>query len=296
VRCHVCGSAVSIRIYRSRRTGLSAQRCAGCRLVAVDEGQVPEEVHDPSSEAAKYANYLSAQRTDGLRERHLTALHRMMDGAASERPRLFDVGAGAGDFLGLARAEGFEVAGNEISKAAIETCRERHGIELHHGDIAALDLDGQFDAMTMWCVLAHVPEPAALLSDAFRLLRPGGLLYFHTPRWCAIDQVGLAALRATGGRVSHVMDRRITRAHRRLYDRRNLAALLMRVGFAPVTVEPVAGYSLRTRSYLSSMGLPAAVCGPVAGIADAFVERGWIPRNILDVYAVKPLPQSVVLL
>ncbi len=220
----------------------------------------------------------------------MVALRRLTELVTMERPRprLFDVGAGAGDFLALAQAEGFDVTGNEISEPAIDICRERHGIELHHGDMAALDLDGDFDAMTMWCVLAHVPNPVALLGDAFRLLRPGGVLYFHTPRWSAIDQIGIAALRATGGRVPHVMDRRINRAHRRLYGRHNLVALLTKVGFEPIAVNPMAGYSLNTRSYLTSMQVPALVCGPVANAVDVLVDRGWVPRNILDVYAAKP--------
>jgi SAM-dependent methyltransferase len=286
--CHVCGSSDSRQLYRSQRTGLGARRCVACRLVVVEDDQVPVESHEPDLESAKYASYLAAQRTGDLRERHLAALRRLGDLITAERPRLFDVGAGGGDFVALARAQGFEATGNEISKPAIDTCRERHGIELHRGDMAGLDLDGQFDAITMWCVLAHVADPAALLGDALRLLRPGGILYFHTPRWSFIDQLGLVALRTTGGRVSHVMDRRINRAHRRLYDRRNLVALLSKVGFAPTEAEPVAGYSLNTRSYLSSMPVPASAQEPVAYGIDILIKRGWIPRNILDVYAVKP--------
>lgn len=286
--CHICGASGNKQLYLSRRTGLGARRCAGCRLVAVQDDHPPQETLDPAVEAERYADYLAAQRTDELRQRHLVALHRLTEHVVSPRPRLFDVGAGGGDFLALARAEGFDVAGNEISKPAIDICRERHGIELHHGDMSALDLDGQFDAMTMWCVLAHVPDPRALLDDAFRLLRTGGVLYFHTPRWSAIDLVGLAALRVSGGRVSHVLDRRITRAHRRLYSRRNLVALLGKVGFEPIAAHPIAGYSLHTQSYLASMQVPVAVRVPVANAVDVLVDRGWVPRNILDVYAVKP--------
>ena len=286
--CHVCGSSESRQLYRSRRTGLGARRCAKCRLVMVQDDHIPAGGHDLDLDAAQYATYLAAQRTDDLRERHLAALRRLRELIASERPCLFDVGAGGGDFVALAKAEGFEATGNEISQPAIDTARERHGIELHHGDMAGLDLDGQFDAMTMWCVLAHVPDPEALLGNAIRLLRPGGVLYFHTPRWSAIDQLGLGAMRATGGRVSHVVDRRINQAHRRLYDRRNLVALLSKIGFAPIEAEPMAAYSLNTRSYLSSMQVPARAQEPVANGVDMLIKRGWIPRNILDVYAVKP--------
>jgi SAM-dependent methyltransferase len=237
-----------------------------------------------------YEAYLASQRTDSLRERRLRVLDRLRTLLPPERtPRLFDVGAGAGDFLALARAGGFEVAGNEISAPAIEVCRKRHGIDLHPGDLRGIDRPGHFDAITMWCVVAHVADPVALLEDALRLLRPGGLLYFHTPRWCAIDTTALALTKATAGRLAQVTDRRINSAHLRLFTAGNLAALLSRVGFDPLAVEPMAGYSLNTEAYLSSMRVPTPLHRPVAGVAEVLIRRGWFARNILDVYARKPL-------
>ena len=51
-----------------------------------------------------------------------------------ERPSVFDIGAGGGDFLTMARDRGLRIAGNEVSQPAIDACRERHGIELALGD------------------------------------------------------------------------------------------------------------------------------------------------------------------
>ena len=79
----------------------------------------------------------------------------------------------------MAKDRGFRVAGNEVSPPAIDECRARHDIELVLGDdLRALAKDRRdFDAVTMWCVIAHVDEPDGLLRGARALLRPGGVYF-----------------------------------------------------------------------------------------------------------------------
>jgi SAM-dependent methyltransferase len=288
--CHSCGSVRITLVHRSRRTGNEVGRCADCRLVLVTTERDEAELSELYAAPSEYERYLASQRTDSLRERHLRALSRLRAALPDghRRPRLFAVGAGGGDFLALGRDNGFEVAGNEISAPAIDTCRARHGIDLYEGDLRDLGMSGEFDALTMWCVLAHVADPVALLRDALRLLRPGGVLYFHTPRWCLIDIAGLLATRVTLGRLSQVTDRRINSAHRRLYGEANLARLLDRVGFDVLTLASAVGYSLDTRSYLADLQVPAVLRDPVAASLDYLIRRGWFVQNILDVYARKP--------
>jgi SAM-dependent methyltransferase len=290
--CEACGSSEVRLVHRSRRTGVDVARCGSCRLVFIMDGRSPVDLIAAYASPGDYAAYLAAQRVDALRTRHLAALRRLRELVAvpARPPRLFDIGAGAGDFLALSRGAGFEVAGNEIAEPAIVEARDRYGISLHRGDVSEHDgLDGQFDAATMWCVLAHVARPEQLLRDAYRLLRPGGVLYFHTPRWCAIDTLGMAATRMTGGTLSQVTDRRVGPVHRRLYSAANLAAVLRRAGFEPLTIRPAVGYSLDTRAYLPSMGVPERVQGLIAGAVDPLVRRGLFARNILDVYARRPV-------
>jgi SAM-dependent methyltransferase len=62
------------------------------------------------------------------------------------------------------------------------------GIQVREGGIEqwAGEPDS-FDAVTMSHVIEHVHDPLADLADAFRLLRPGGLLFIDTPN---IDALG----------------------------------------------------------------------------------------------------------
>ncbi|MCA1703558.1 MAG: class I SAM-dependent methyltransferase [Actinobacteria bacterium] len=237
-----------------------------------------------------YETYVAAQRTDTLQERYSRILGRLTQMLApNNHPHaLFDVGAGAGAFLDAARSAGFDVLGNEISEPAIRMCYERYGIKLSNRELTDEPGVSRFDAITMWCVVAHVATPRDLLSDALRLLRPLGILYFQTPRWCLIDTLGLSLTRATRGRMSHITERRINAAHLRLYNQANLRSLLHSVGFEVLDLRSRCAYSLRTEAYLGSLRVPPKLHQPVACGCDRLIRSGAFFRNIFDVYARKP--------
>ena len=290
VACEGCGSRSLDLLHRSRRTGLPIARCADCRLVAVIGAAADDRLFELYSSGPTYENYVDSQQTESLKRRRAIAIERIraLLPAGVGSPALFDVGAGRGDFLAMARDEGFAVAGNEISQPAIDLCAERHRIALLAGDLAELRLAERFDALTMWCVLAHAADPRQLLRGTFGLLKPGGVLYFHTPRWCAIDSVGLAATKLTGGRLPQITERRVNTAHLRLYDVANLTRLLTSVGYEVVDATPTVGYSLLTQTYLADLGIPDMLRRGTARLFDRLIERGWFARNILDVYARRP--------
>jgi SAM-dependent methyltransferase len=59
--------------------------------------------------------------------------------------------------------------------------RDRYGVEIVVGDAVSAPVDGPFDAITMWHVLEHLPEPLAALERAAELLAPGGRLVVSVP-------------------------------------------------------------------------------------------------------------------
>jgi SAM-dependent methyltransferase len=95
--------------------------------------------------------------------------------------RLLDVGSGKGRFLSAAQAAGWEVLGVEFAPASAEAARAAYGVEVVSGDFLQVELPGTFDAITMWHVLEHLPEPVAAVARASELLRPGGLLMVSVP-------------------------------------------------------------------------------------------------------------------
>src|SRR6185312_1616576 len=131
--------------------------------------------------------------------------------------------------------------------------RENYGREVSVAPLAEQPPQS-VDAVTMWCVLAHVPDPLEFLREARAMLRPGGVLFLRTPRWCAIDTVGIAAARATNERVTGLAERRVTQSHMHFYNRTSLALQLRLAGFTDVTVESRCHYPFVTSGYLHTIG------------------------------------------
>jgi len=98
--------------------------------------------------------------------------------------RILDVGCASGLFLSAARKAGWNIAGvepseNLFAKAAAALGREAelYCATLEHTPLAA----GSFDAVTLWDVLEHVPQPLEFLRTCASLLKPGGHLFLNVP-------------------------------------------------------------------------------------------------------------------
>lgn len=264
-------------------------QCRKCKSTFFEFGVGEALSHNNQySSEVEYQGYLDVANESSLHIRHEATIDRLRALlSAVDSPRLFDVGAGAGDFLARARARGFRIAGNEVSEPAIDACRLRHGIELMHGDdlVGIASDTGRCDAVTMWCVIAHVDDPRQLLKGTKALLRPGGVLFFSTPRYCTIDRVSLILRWLTGDRFRRMFDRRINGAHRRQYSRWGIESFLRREGFTPIDIAPAIGYGLQMDAYLSSVGAPRFIARPLGKLLEFLAEAGLAPRNILNVYA-----------
>jgi ubiquinone/menaquinone biosynthesis C-methylase UbiE len=65
----------------------------------------------------------------------------------------------------------------EMLQAARRRVRDLASVEVRRGELEALPIaDGELDAATLLLVLHHLPDPASALTEAFRVLKPGGRL------------------------------------------------------------------------------------------------------------------------
>ena len=98
--------------------------------------------------------------------------------------RILDIGAGTGDFLTVAKNDGWQTLGIEPSDRA-------KGIAINKG-ISFVEntktLENQsFDVITMWHVLEHVPDLDFQIKELKRLLKPEGTLIIAVPNFKSFD-------------------------------------------------------------------------------------------------------------
>jgi SAM-dependent methyltransferase len=93
---------------------------------------------------------------------------------------LLDIGTGPGTLIGPAIERGAQVAAIDIAPEMVDQARSRYpGIDITTADAASLPhSDETFDAVTIGFCLHHVADARAVLSEANRVLRPGGRLSF----------------------------------------------------------------------------------------------------------------------
>lgn len=285
--CPACGSS-DMRLISSPRPQF-VEQCCTCNSTFFHFGAAETLSHNEQYNVdVNYQRYLElANETSEARRYEETIDHLSAMLSRVEHPSVFDIGAGGGNFLARARARGFQIAGNEVSQPAVDECRARHGVELTLGDDLQeiANTTGTYDAVTMWCVIAHVDDPEELLRGARALLRPGGVMFLSTPRYCSIDRAALALRRTTADRYRRIFDRRINHFHRRQYSRRGMQALLSREGFKPISVQPAIGYGLQMEAYLTSIAFPDAISRPIGEVLGLAAKAKLLPRNILNVYA-----------
>lgn len=94
--------------------------------------------------------------------------------------RILDVGCGNGAFLRVAKAEGYEVLGIDTSVAAVELC-QRQGFAAQAISIDSESLQREWDIVSFWDVLEHIPDPMPVLARARSLLRSGGCIVIKVP-------------------------------------------------------------------------------------------------------------------
>jgi 2-polyprenyl-3-methyl-5-hydroxy-6-metoxy-1,4-benzoquinol methylase len=155
---------------------------------------------------------------------------------------VLDIGCGAGAFAATLRSaragRQFEIWGVELMPEAAALAR---GIvdQVLVGDavvrVAELP-DARFDCVVLNDVLEHLAEPAPLLRQVRRVLRPGGALVASLPNVRYFFNVwDLVA----HGRWDYVDEGILDRTHLRFYTRSSLRRLLESEGFAVVRMQGI---------------------------------------------------------
>lgn len=103
---------------------------------------------------------------------------------AGNNATILDIGAGTGDFLVAAKNKNYDVSGIEVNQQARERAKEK-GIILSENISEISNM--QFDVITLWHVLEHLPNLKDDIIKIKNLVKPGGHLIIAVPNFKSFD-------------------------------------------------------------------------------------------------------------
>jgi 2-polyprenyl-3-methyl-5-hydroxy-6-metoxy-1,4-benzoquinol methylase len=97
---------------------------------------------------------------------------------------ILDIGAGTGEFLSVAKNDGWQIIGVEPSDKAKAIAKSK-GVSFVE-ETSELE-NHSFDVISMWHVLEHVPDLDKQIKELKRLLKPKGTLIIAVPNFKSFD-------------------------------------------------------------------------------------------------------------
>ena len=256
VPCNICGSNETRLVYQ--KWTFNIVQCVACGLVYVNPRAFRVEEDDYFE-----GPYLSTIEKDGHLDEGIATLYGQIIHNLNQRAelgKLLDVGCAMGHFLEFARKYGWDVEGVECSPYAAKYATERFGFQVH--PVCALkDAHLQPDCYNS-CVLVevieHLPDPREAMTEVWRLLQPGGLVYLTTPNFSSY----LSLL------VREHWYAIIPAGHLYYFDSSSLGKLLSSVGFTDVETVTLDGDFAKDFQLAKNSGLLTLTPEEVATIGE----------------------------
>lgn len=223
-----------------------------------------------------YANVEDQEYLKNAPARERTFRHNFakVRGLLPANGKLLEVGAYYGLFLRHAQTLGYQASGIEPSHHAVNHAKQQGLRHIAQGDLSTIaEREGTLDAVVMWDVLEHLPDPLKELRHAHRLLKPGGVFVFST---IVVDAWWP---RFMGKRWPWYMD-----MHLLYFTRPVLDDMLSKAGFEPVAEYPYRHYASVPYLLMKLRGLGLWGAGAASKLLGLIgLSRLCVPISLGDV-------------
>ncbi len=179
-----CEDYRPLRTYRTPYGPIEMVLCSNCdlarNLIDYDYEEIYSDeagVYEVPDEAA-YASQLHRMRM------YLNYVSRH----TAEVGSMLDIGCNAGQLMEVFKEQGWDTTGIDLNPSMASYAQAR-GLNVKCGTIVQCDFpDAAFDLVTVAHTLEHVPALDDVISDALRILKPGGLLFAAVPNFDCLSE------------------------------------------------------------------------------------------------------------
>jgi SAM-dependent methyltransferase len=182
--CDLCGASSADHPVVFWKHNTPVVRCRSCGLLYSNPRWLTKHLFGYYDESylQEYKRTIQETSTDPVENRLRWQPFLDILSSARQANRLLDVGCATGEFMLVAKANGWEAYGVEPGVPAAEVAKQSTGCQVHAGTLDTAPYpDGWFDVVTLWDVIEHVQSPSQYFADVARLVRPGGLVGITTP-------------------------------------------------------------------------------------------------------------------
>jgi 2-polyprenyl-3-methyl-5-hydroxy-6-metoxy-1,4-benzoquinol methylase len=180
--CPICGATAATPFYA--KNGYTIVECTACHMRFVSPMLTAEELTAHYQKAEYFAGeceqgYLDYADMKKALLPHFQRRLQTIEAHLPQRGKLLDFGCAAGYFLEEAQQHGWNISGVELSQDMAHRAEQLLRSPIHTSPDSLPDRD--FDAITLWEVIEHLPDPINTLRQLCDRLRPGGRLMLSTP-------------------------------------------------------------------------------------------------------------------
>lgn len=293
--CWICGgrsfadvheATFDLSEYLRQDPGLAAysgsrviiQRCTACDFAQPAALPALPRFFDRMYDQRWADDWIANEHEAAYKDQIFTDILRGLARRSPRRGRLLDVGAHAGRFLRLARAEAWDGEGLELNPKTAAFAARASGAVVHQGNVHTFNPDRCYDAVTLIDVLEHVPHPLEVLSRVRAFLCGGGWLAVKVPNGPAQRMKENLRARIDSGYRATIADNLVHVNH---FSVASLARALERAGFHDVTVAAAApelpdgsgSRWARLATFRLARALPLGVASPLAFNLQAYGQR-----------------------
>lgn len=174
--CPVCNHNGYISIFN--KSGGIYVKCGRCSMVFLNpvfkESSLKEYYKNLNTDQAK----IISKESKFYREVYSLGLKKIMEYIKSGR--IMDIGCCNGFFLDIAREKGWDTTGVELCLSDAEIAR-KGGHIIFTEPLETIKFDIKFDAVTLWDVFEHIPNPQKYLLSLSKILDNNGVIFMQIP-------------------------------------------------------------------------------------------------------------------